>query len=531
MSTLKLNTTMTGFDYSQSKIYIRFYDKANGFGGGQVDLLIKTKDGRILIDQQYLALEAIQNVYYTADKNKTWFEFEVLQTDFLEEAAFSPNSYFEVQIKQSAERSYSDPVTYYLTAHNELSLNQEDGNSILSNTIDCTYGLKVRGTLAFDADAYCADKLFWYTVQLYGNERCITRTRERIYPTELNTVTYSFDSANFTGENETNTYQIVVTYGTKFGYINQRSFGFTKSSSAQTHTISLVSATPNPNTGAIALKYSSPLAENTQLYRTNLLTGQNELFVTVKEAATEIEDKSAAFGVPYEYNGVGPEILTTDDIHLTTLADTVIVKFNPKVTALKRNVKDIITPTLGGEYPFTRRNGQQRYRTFNMEGLISCYQSYDSVEEARAAMEIGDYYHNNPVLKEIMIEKIFRDKVTDFLYRDQVILFKSMTEGNIFIRLSNVSLTPNQQLGRRIYTFTAQATEVCEANGENYNKYFTPLDSVELTALVLYTTESITAKGVGDLDTSIDINTIKNQVTNVTEDIASIYLVQETTTE
>lgn len=528
MSTLKLNTTMTGFDYSQSKIQIRFYDQTNDFQKGAIDLLIKTKDGRTLVNKQYLASKALENIYYTADKNKAWCEFEVLQTDFLEDTAFLPNSYFEVSIKKVNEQSYSEPVTYYITAHNELSLNQEGGNSILNNTIDCSRGLKVRGTLVFDADAYCADKLFWYTVQLYNNETCITRTRERIYPTELNTVTYSFDSANFTGENSTTNYQIVITYGTKFGYINQRSFGFTKSNSAQTHTISLVSATPNHNTGAIALKYSSPLVKNTQLYRTNLLTGQNELFVTVKEAATDIEDKSAAFGVPYTYSGVGPEILTTDDIHLTTLADTVIVKFNPKITALKRNVKDIITPTLGGEYPFTRRNGQQRYRTFNIEGLISCYQSYDSVEEARAALEIGAYYNNNPALKEIMIEKIFRDKITDFLYRDQVILFKSVTEGNIFIRLSNVSLTPNQQLGRRIYTFTAQATEVCEANGENYNKYFTPLDKVELTTLVLYTTESITAEGVmneaGRVDETIELDARSYES-------PEIVLTQETTAE
>ena len=527
MSTLQLNTTMTGFDYSQSKIYIRFYDKTGDFTeGAAVDLLIKTKDGRQLVNKQYLALEAIQNVYYTADKNKVWYEFEVLQTDFLEDTAFLPNSYFEVSIKKANEQSYSEPVTYYLTAHNELSLNQEGGNSILNSAIDCVHGLKVRGVLAFDADAYCADKLFWYTVQLYSNEICITRTRERIYPTELNTVTYSFDSANFTGEN--NSYQIVITYGTKFGYINQRSFGFTKSDSVQPYTISLVSTKPNHSTGTITLEYDSPLVENTQLYRTNLLTGQNELFVTVKEPTTEIEDKSAAFGVPYEYNGVGPEILTTDDIHLTTLADTVVVKFNPKITALKRNVKDIITPTLGGEYPFTRRNGQQRYRTFNIEGLISCYQSYDSAEGARAAMEIGDYYNNNPVLKEVVIEKIFRDKITDFLYRDQVILFKSMTEGNIFIRLSNVSLTPNQQLGRRIYTFSAQATEVCEANGENYNKYFTPLDKVELTTLVLYTTESITAEGVmnetGKVDEAIELN-------ERSYESPAVALTQETTTE
>ena len=39
-------------------------------------------------------------------------------------------------------------------------------------------------------------------------------------------------------------------------------------------------------------------------------------------------------------------------------------------------------------------------------------------------------------------------------------MYKSPTEGNIVVKLMNVSLTPNQQLGRMIYDFTCTAYEV-----------------------------------------------------------------------
>jgi len=55
------------------------------------------------------------------------------------------------------------------------------------------------------------------------------------------------------------------------------------------------------------------------------------------------------------------------------------------------------------------------------------------------------------------------------------LLFKSFQEGNSFIRLSNISLTSKKELDRNIYSFTATATEVQEANDANYRKFFSNL--------------------------------------------------------
>ena len=41
----------------------------------------------------------------------------------------------------------------------------------------------------------------------------------------------------------------------------------------------------------------------------------------------------------------------------------------------------------------------------------------------------------------------------------------------MIVYLSNVSFTPNKQLGRNIYDFSATATEVCEYSYENLKHY------------------------------------------------------------
>nr|DAN98159.1 MAG TPA: hypothetical protein [Caudoviricetes sp.] len=56
--------------------------------------------------------------------------------------------------------------------------------------------------------------------------------------------------------------------------------------------------------------------------------------------------------------------------------------------------------------------------------------------------------------------------LNDFNYK----LFKSSTEGNIIIGLLNVSLTPNNTVGRMIYSFSATAYEVLENTIENLNE-------------------------------------------------------------
>lgn len=55
----------------------------------------------------------------------------------------------------------------------------------------------------------------------------------------------------------------------------------------------------------------------------------------------------------------------------------------------------------------------------------------------------------------------------EFFYNDNVKLFKSLTEGNIICKVTDVSLTPNQTLGRLVYEFSCTVTEVDDYNLDN----------------------------------------------------------------
>lgn len=70
----------------------------------------------------------------------------------------------------------------------------------------------------------------------------------------------------------------------------------------------------------------------------------------------------------------------------------------------------------------------------------------------------------------VFIERAFREKVEEFLNDFNYKLFKSPTEGNIVIGLLNISLTPNNTVGRMLYSFFATAYEVLENTIENLNE-------------------------------------------------------------
>ena len=62
-------------------------------------------------------------------------------------------------------------------------------------------------------------------------------------------------------------------------------------------------------------------------------------------------------------------------------------------------------------------------------------------------------------------ERKFREEVIEWLNDGEPKLYRSMTEGNMLVMFDSVSLTPNAQLGRRIWNFSATIYEV----GDGYS--------------------------------------------------------------
>lgn len=175
-----------------------------------------------------------------------------------------------------------------------------------------------------------------------------------------------------------------------------------------------------------------------------------------------------------------PVGIVLEDSYLTVGDRQLKLKFDVGVSSMKHMISDTKTDTLGSQYPFIRRNGAMNYRTFPISGLISFLMDEDQVFATRAdiygesnvaAYDTFDTENKINNFTNITYEREFRKKVSEFLSKDEVKLFRSPTEGNILVRLTDISFSPNTVLGRYLWTFNGTAYEIDECSIDNYIKY------------------------------------------------------------
>lgn len=198
-----------------------------------------------------------------------------------------------------------------------------------------------------------------------------------------------------------------------------------------------------------------------------------------------------------------PKLFAPEYIYLITKDTQLKIKFNADVSSIKPIVSENSTETIGSQFPFVMRNGNVHYRKFNISGLVSTlvdleagetwnpetHRFLDNDYERNKKAFYGDkyQYYQNYAMKDnrpddyytdIIYEKKYRDKVFQYLNDGKIKLFKSTPEGNIMVRLMDVSLNPEKGLGRPIYSFQATAIEIAECNIDNYEKYniITPIN-------------------------------------------------------
>lgn len=212
-----------------------------------------------------------------------------------------------------------------------------------------------------------------------------------------------------------------------------------------------------------------------------------------------MEKDAPARWVDFQYN----YILGTKG-HIRLMYDNTIQSF-------KKNVLQNKQDTLGGKYPTITKNGYAYYSEFQVEGLISIEQEITDYADASgfkfksgdrfisadkicfSAYSRDNYFHRKNGLDEVgdvftyqinsleninnltddyyFVERKYREIIIDFLNDGEYKLYKSPTEGNILVVLTDVFLTPKEELGRLIYSFSATAVEVDEPSLKNLNEF------------------------------------------------------------
>lgn len=417
---------------------------------------------------------------------------------------------------------------------------------------------RLRGVLSFEASSDSniieEDVLNWWQVTLIKDSQQVY-TSEKRYPDRYwdNTNRIAQLEIDLSGYRENTTLSLIVLFATTKGYIGTKEYKLkiVQAEDAVNNSVIVSNFQIEENStlggGRLSAKIKNTNTSNDivgtwQVLRSNAFQRDKLEYQVIYEKSDIIRrnnellfsylDISLEAGIPYQYqikfridsensetityakneeSAINNKLIAVDleDIYLSTKDTVLRIKYDPMLTNYKRNVVDVITPTLGGEYPFVRRNGQQKYRSFTIGGLISYHANdidnfsknailaYDSC--LNTTPEIEDIATISPSTKLTLVdlveeefnyltnstfssqtqewikEKTFRDKVLDFLYSDNAFLFRSFAEGNIFIRLSDISLTSNKTLGRNIYSFSATATEVMAPSAENYKSFFSDL--------------------------------------------------------
>ena len=166
-----------------------------------------------------------------------------------------------------------------------------------------------------------------------------------------------------------------------------------------------------------------------------------------------------------------------EDIFLSDGERQLKVRFNPKVSSLKKNILESKVDTIGGKHPFITRNGNTEYFEFSVQGLISYHM--DNEEIFMNHKELGIYSQNlnrtstksgfnaEEYLDEYSAERVFKLAVLEWLTNGKPKLFRSATEGNYIIRLMNITFSPEDTLGRMIHNFSANAYEIKEYTYQN----------------------------------------------------------------
>lgn len=189
------------------------------------------------------------------------------------------------------------------------------------------------------------------------------------------------------------------------------------------------------------------------------------------------------------------------------------IAFNPKVSSFKTTTLETKTDTIGGKYPIFYRNGQVGYKEIPISGLIS-YQMDDNQffmtddelglnsetiikEDTAAADSSIKGRTTNLVDYNILAERKFKLAVLDWLNNGKPKLFRSGPEGNYIVRLMNVSLSPNDTVGRMLHTFSCTGYEIAECTFDKLKE----LNLINIDTLVPdgvdYTTEQYLGSGEG----------------------------------
>lgn len=184
------------------------------------------------------------------------------------------------------------------------------------------------------------------------------------------------------------------------------------------------------------------------------------------------------------------------DILLSRGDTQLAIRYNGKISSLSPIATRTKFTTLGSKYPKFAENAQVNYKQYTISGMITAEGDFnrkfiselsdsyagdmkaykkvygdtymvrnDSVADGEQKVVLPNTLHDAYPHENWFWEREFRNQVISWLNDGEVKLFRSMPEGNMAVMVTDISLTPNQSVGRLFYSFNATIHEV----GDGYS--------------------------------------------------------------
>ena len=222
--------------------------------------------------------------------------------------------------------------------------------------------------------------------------------------------------------------------------------------------------------------------------------------------SVQLENSKGALSKTYTSGTVMPDFY---DVFLSAGDKQISLRYDYKISTFKPVVNRNKIDTLGGKYPKFAENAILNYKQFAISATLSAeidpYQQFlskssvyttakgtnvlrsnyvadhenikEQVRNDLSDYDIsGDTYYPSDqfpsdttkrfittTTNDWMWEREFRDNLVEWLNNGEPKLYRSMTEGNMVVMLTDVALTPKTQLGRRIWDVSATAYECADA--------------------------------------------------------------------
>ena len=519
----KINSATEGtkeFAHNLSYVIIENSDIRNGFGTLQ---LYKAQLRFIYAETQDKAL-TIANSFSATPYRSEWSTVTLL-------------------------KCIQEPQTFIFTL--DTTLNKEGGNSPTTPLAINTPLLNVSGQTKFqdgESETVKTYKLSLETFTISESGKVVT---EQVIETATLNTNYYDNSNSFKYKFKTmldnGLYWLDISYITKNGYdstvnsqnpFEPKKYGLYIQINANegiTPPLSDISIVSDKDNGRIIINATVDNQQTSEDVTIAIVrSSSNTRFKEWEEVYTKLyhpgdkitfDDRTIESGVWYKYNfqvideagtrsrfidesiyKPSPLMIVFNDVFLTAGDKQLKITLNNETGSLSYNLQESKTDTIGSQFPWIRRNGAIKYRTFSLGGLISYLGNNEMIlfsnsensdtnieyqnnlaekninglfysKDDLFPQEISELYQSYNLdngitnYNDIMLEKVFRDKVIDFLLEDRPVLFRSATEGNILIRLMDLSFSPNTQLKNYIYSFGSTAVEIAECNFDNFHKY------------------------------------------------------------